>query len=277
MSTPGMSNDETLELLGAYALGALDESERARVDELLAKSASARAELARYDHALGALTDAEATTTLPAGSWDRLRSALHADDANVGDEAAIATGLVAGLPADDSPDVSPEDGADLPPLRLPPRQPEGATGVVVPLRPRRRVALLLASAAALVAVGLVVGTLVRRTGGDRLADVAKAARTAPGSVHGSLATTDGVTLEAVVDAQGNGYLFADRLPALPEGRTYQLWSLDGPAPVSLGLMGNRPGLVTFPTGGQVRSLAVSAERSPGVTQPTNPIASGTLS
>ena len=261
MTGYGMDADETFELLGAYAMGALDDDERAEVDALLERSPEARAELARLEHALGTLADSQAAATLPAGSWDRLRVAMHAGETAPSDEI--------------------EDGAGLPPLRLPPRQPEAAAAhVVVPLRPRRRTPVVLAAAAALVAAGLAVGGAVERQrlhdGG--LARAASAASSASGSVHGQLATADGsVTLRAVVDAQGNGYLYADRLPALPEGRTYQLWSLDGPAPVSLGILGNRPGLVTFPTGGQVRSLAVSAERSPGVTAPTAPIASGTLS
>ena len=265
MTGHGMDADDTSELLGAYAMGALDDAERAEVDALLGRSAEARLEVARFEHALGALADAQAATSPPAGSWDRLRTALHAE---------APQGAPAGGPA-----ATIEAGADLPPLHLPPRQPEDAAGVVVPLRPRRRVPAVLAVAAALVAAGLTVGVVVER---QRLHDgglgrAASAASTASGSLHGQLATADGsVLLPVVVDARGNGYLHADRLPALADGRTYQLWSLDGPAPVSLGLLGNRPGLVTFPTGGQVRTLAVSAERSPGAIAPTAPIASGTL-
>ena len=250
MSRPPM-DDDTLELLGAYALGALDADERSRVETLLSRSASARAELARYDHALAGLTDAEVTTPPPAGSWDRLRVAMHA-----GREQAV-----------------------VPPPPLPSAAPADATAVVVPLRPRRRTALF-AAAAAIVVAGLGVGVAVerQRSGSGSRAQAAEAAWVAAGSVRGEVASADGaVRLRAVVDAKGDGYLFADGLAALPAGRTYQLWSLDGPAPVSLGVLGNRPGVVSFSTGNQVRALAISAERSPGAASPTlPPVAAGTL-
>lgn len=245
MST-GMEHEEIAELLGAYALGALEADERARVDDLLDRSPEARVELARYEHALVALNDAEATAPLPAGGWDRVRTAMH-------DEAADG----------DRPTMAPV--VELPILRLPRRE-----------RARRGGPVVLAAAAAIVAAGLAVALVVQRQGGSgSLQDAADAALTDGASRIGRLAG-DGLSIRAVVDGRGNGYLFAADLPALPEGRVYQLWSLDGPAPVSLGILGNRPGLVAFPTGGQVRTLALSTEDAPGVTAPTNPIAEGAL-
>ncbi len=251
----GMEHDEIAELLGAYALGALDADERARVDDLLDRSPEARSELARYEHALVALTDAEATAPLPHGGWDRVRTAMHdeaADDDHRDDHGHD----------DDGSTVAPV--VELPILRLPRRE------------RARRGPVVLAAAAANVAAGLAVALVVQRQGGGgSLQDAADAALTDGSSRIGRLAG-DGVSIRAVIDTRGNGYLFAADLPALPEGRIYQLWSLDGPAPVSLGVLGNRPGLVAFPTGGQVRTLALSTEASPGVTAPTNPIASGAL-
>lgn len=254
MSTGMDHDDDTAELLGAYALGALDEVERARVTELLARSPQARAELARLEHALTALSDAEATVPLPAGGWDRVRVAMRTDDGAVDDRAddeAAADGL--------APVV------ELPALRLPRRD----------ARPRRA-PVVLAAAAALVAAGLAVALVVQRQGGRAgLQEAAEAALADDASRAGRLAGP-GVSVRAVVDGQGRGYLFAADLPELPAGRVYQLWSVDGAAPVSLGVLGNRPGLVAFPTGGQVRTLALSVEDAPGVTAPTTPIASGEL-
>lgn len=252
----GMDHDDDLELLGAYALGAVDDDERRRVDALLARSPEARAELARYEHAMGALTDAEATTPLPTGSWDRMRAALHADDTGPADDARAP-----GLPA----------------LRLPPRAAPD-DGVVVPLRPRgRRPLVLLSAAAAVLAAGLTIGTLIR-SDGPSLRETAAAVLADPTSRRGTLSGEvggTGVAVPVAVDARGTGYLFGDELPRLDEGRVYQLWSLDGAAPVSLAVLGRDGGLTTF-IGGGVRQLAISTEEAPGVTAPTNPVAAGDL-
>ncbi len=61
----GMSQEETRTLLGAYALGALDKSERNAVEAQLQASAELRAELAEHQRALSRLTQAEPQLELP--------------------------------------------------------------------------------------------------------------------------------------------------------------------------------------------------------------------
>ena len=95
---------------------------------------------------------------------------------------------------------------------------------------------------------------------------------------GTLTSPDSlVQVRAVIDDRGAAYLFADALPALPDGRTYQLWTLDAAQPVSLGVLGSRPGLVTVPASAALRRLAITAEDAPGSTAPTaSPLVAGTL-
>ena len=73
-------------------------------------------------------------------------------------------------------------------------------------------------------------------------------------------------------------LVADRLPAPPEGRIYQVWIIEGGQPVSAGLLGEEPGnrgmlIVTPPrpgTGGSV-TVAVTDEPPGGLQAPTGTI------
>lgn len=266
-----MTDEHLEELLGAYALGAVDDGERTEVEALLARSPATRRELARLEHALGALTDAEATRMPPAGAYDRLLGTLRADAGLDAGPAPTALPLLR---------LPPPDGGE----RVVPAPPDAPIAPVVPLRRRWRQPVLAAAAAVVVAA--LAGTVVvqQRRLGQRndasLGDLAQRALTTPGSRRGTLASADGaVQVRAVVDPAGTGYLFADQLPALTDGRVYQLWTVDGAAPVSLGILGGRPQVVTFPTGGssQTRTLAITAEQAPGATAPTGtPLVVGEL-
>jgi Anti-sigma-K factor rskA len=72
-------------------------------------------------------------------------------------------------------------------------------------------------------------------------------------------------LRAVVLPDGEGYLVAGSLPALGEGRTYQLWGDTEEGLLSLGVLGRDPDtVVPFRAGPGVRALAVTDEAAPGV-------------
>jgi anti-sigma-K factor RskA len=78
---------------------------------------------------------------------------------------------------------------------------------------------------------------------------------------------------------GRGYLVSSTLPALPRGRTYQLWSIAGTTPISLGLLGASPHGSTFTIAGapSTDELALTTEPSGGTVAPTGAIvASGTV-
>jgi anti-sigma-K factor RskA len=90
------------------------------------------------------------------------------------------------------------------------------------------------------------------------------------------AVLDDVTgrdMARVVDRGGATYVVLGDLPPLPADRTYQLWSLDGARPASLGVIGRgaaRTVPVTLPPG--TRRLAISDEPAGGSPEPTTAIA-----
>ena len=82
--------------------------------------------------------------------------------------------------------------------------------------------------------------------------------------------------KAVVLPDGTGYLTSE-LPALPAGRTYQLWGVDTRNTISLGVMGRSPSVVVFQAAGHPVALAVTEERAGGVPASANqPTAVGDL-
>ena len=81
---------------------------------------------------------------------------------------------------------------------------------------------------------------------------------------------------AVVLPDGTGYLTSE-LPALPAGRTYQLWGVDRRNTISLGVMGRSPNVVAFQAAGHPTALAITEERAGGVpVTKNNPAAVGDL-
>lgn len=272
------------ELLGAYALDAVDPDEAAELEEHLRSCPQCRAELA--DHRSVAALLANAGGPAPAGVWTRIAGALDDPAAGAERDASVAS----------LPDVSasPPPGPSAP--RAVPAAVDAPGGtVVVPLaagrRRRRRVPAVLGAAAA--AVLLVVGAVgvitirdqeqrlddlaaeVERTRDDRAATDALAA---PGSTLVRLAAPDGdLVVRAVVTAEGQGYLLGAPLPDAGDGATYQLWGLDGARAVSLGVLGPDPRIVPFHVEGPVDSLAVTNEAEGGSDRPTSdPLVVGTL-
>ena len=76
--------------------------------------------------------------------------------------------------------------------------------------------------------------------------------------------------DAVVQADGTGFLAATDLPNLPDTETWQLWGVYGDEDViSLGVLGNRPGLQTFTAHDDVVSLVITRERAGGVVSSTS--------
>jgi anti-sigma-K factor RskA len=75
-----LSADEIEELLGAYALDAVDDFERRQIDDFLRRSPGAREEVAEMQHVAAHL--AYGDVDAPAGLWRRIKQALeHADRA----------------------------------------------------------------------------------------------------------------------------------------------------------------------------------------------------
>jgi anti-sigma-K factor RskA len=139
-----------------------------------------------------------------------------------------------------------------------------------------------ACAAALLGIGLTLG--LPRSSAPSLDAVAKRAERLKGSQTVQLQSDDGVVVaRAVLTTSGQGYLLATALPSLANDRTYQLWVVGKAGPVSIGLLGPRPGVHAFslasgsPSASGIQAIAVSVEPIAGSTAPTaTPVAAGKL-
>lgn len=241
-----MTHEEIQDLLGAYALDAVDDDERALVDEHIADCARCRAEV--QEHREVATLLAHSGGDAPEGLWQRIAGSLE-----------------------DSPP---------PGLRLVPvPRPEAAA------RRRIAWPAAALAAAAAVAVVAVLGVQVRRQG-DRIDDLQvamadpmvsafDAAITDPGSELLELTSAEGdVVLRGAVTEDGTGYLSAAPLPDLPSDRTYQLWGDTGEELVSLGVLGEAPRIVSF-AAQDYEGFAITEEDAPGVVSSRNdPVAAG---
>jgi anti-sigma factor RsiW len=236
-----LSHDDIQELLGAYALHAVDADEAEVVERHLDECPRCRAEVAGHRDVAARLGNTGGLA--PEGLWDRIASHLEE------------------VP---------------PPMRL--HLPDAA-GTVIPLAPRRRavvsrVAAVALSAAAVLAIGVLGAQVVRQQ--DRLdrfeAALSDGSALDPNASQAALESPDGdVTGSAVLLTNGTGYLMVDDLPALDGDRTYQLWGLTDAGLISLGLLGSEPGaIVPFQAGDGIDALAITAEASGGVVQSDNP-------
>lgn len=245
MSATDHRPDDIEELLGAYAVDAVDDSERRQVDAYLAANPRARAEVDQHREVATLL--AFGGTDAPDGLWDRIALSLDEREAQ-----------------------APKPGPRLAKL-LPARRRWWLGG--------------LAAAAAVALVAALSIALIRKDDSSpnqagSIVAAYDAARTDPANKTVVLATPDGATrVPAVVEPSGQAFLDPSSLPALGADRTYQLWGVlsDGTA-VSLGVLGSAPQLTMFGISGPVQALAITDERAGGVVAPEKaPQIIGTLS
>ncbi|MCB9373293.1 MAG: anti-sigma factor [Microthrixaceae bacterium] len=279
-------HDELRELLGAYALDAVEPGEAAAVERHLRACPQCRAEVEEHRAVAALLGNAGAAA--PAGLWDRIAEAIDGDEGG----APVPSDPVAVLATLDG-----HDGAG-------PRPAPDAPAPVIPLGDARRgrrwsrptVAVAAVAAACLLVAG-AVGVLTIRDQQARIDDLAAQVDEAgvPGSVADALADPgsrvvrlappgsgdrpgdDGLVLRAVVTADGDGYLLGGTLPDAGPGSTYQLWGLDGGRAVSLGVLGHDPGVEAFQVEAPTAALAITTEARGGADQPTSaPLVVGSL-
>jgi hypothetical protein len=230
-----LTPEEIAELLPAYAIDAVDDDERAAIDDYLATHPDERDQVAELQVTASML--AHAGGPPPEGVWERLESVISA---------------------------TPTPPRVVPPTVLNPRSTTARDRARVDRRWR-----WVAAAAAVVA--LVFGGLWLAArgdgGGGAAADTAALARTAataPGARHATLADDHGNTLAtAVVSRDGTGYLTSE-LPVAPAGHTYQLWGITRTGTISLGVLGRAPGTVAFKAATPTTTLAITTEVAGGV-------------
>jgi anti-sigma-K factor RskA len=287
MSNPnGTIGEHPLDDLAAYALDALDDAERQAVDDHLERCPECRSELAGHHETLAALgtTSEEAP---PAAVWERVAAGIGAPglaDPHRGGPSGPAPAAPAPAPAAPVRPVEPRraeasstgDGGTVTSLSMSraPRdrgaRPSGVRWLAV------AAAGLVVAAMTGGAVGYLVGT-----SSDDDADIGTLAERAGEDPEGVLATLDdsgGRPVARVVGDDDGAYLVLEGLQDLPEGRAYQLWSLTGPEPVSLGMLG-RDGnnTVAFRLPPTITELAISEEPTIGEAAPTGQFeASGSI-
>jgi anti-sigma-K factor RskA len=258
-----MSHEAIMELLGAFAVDAVESDEAVTVQEHLAGCVRCREELTQLQHAAATLGNQGGQA--PGEVWDGIASRI--------------TRPADGVPV--SPSAPSLDALATVPVRTRPARRRYSTGA--------RVGAALAAAAAVVAIavlGVQVGRLNHRlsevtaaASSDHLSAAARAALLDPQARRVVLTGTGAARRDlAVLVAEPSGatFLFNNLLVALTGSRTYQLWKITDGRAVSLGLLGPDPTTVALgiTPSGQTIVYAVSVEPAGGSVGPSStPVAS----
>lgn len=150
------------------------------------------------------------------------------------------------------------------------------------IRPRReftRVGFAVA-ASLLILVGALVGGGIA-TNADRTEQIAAPSfdQLLPdGASTGELRSPNNdLVVEVAMTKTGDGFIDGQGLPALSEGRTYQLWAVVDGQTISAGVLGSDPNIARFTMKGAVSAFALTEENGTGVPVSANPpVVSGTL-
>ena len=244
-----LAHEEIQELLGAYALDAVDPDEAEAIERHLETCPRCRAEVEGHREVASMLGNSGGDA--PDGLWDRIASQLE-----------------------DAPPPMRLEVQDGPP-RSPRWRPAGASGAAGsspppsarPPRWRSR-----CSARRWCASSSGSTTWSPPLEETTLQAAANRAFDDPDAVKVQLQSADGeMTARAVVLPDGSGFLMAHELPALDADRTYQLWGDTGAGSlVSLGLLGDDPAIIAFQAGTDLDALAITEEEAGGVVQSRNP-------
>jgi len=270
-----MNHDEIAQLLGAFALDAVDPDEAEAIRAHLVECPRCASEVAEHWDVTGLI--ANAGVDAPPELWDRIA-------------ARIDTQAAARRPA---------------PLHLasPPAVPSRSDTTARSGNAARRSLTwsalgTIAAAVAVVAIVLAVqvgrldqrvGQLARASQQSGLSGAVQAALLDPSAKKVVLtatspvpgATTSPQAKQAavlVILPSGSAYVLNTGLPRLAADRTYQLWGVVNDQVVSLGLLGNQPGDVAFTVNpaAPVKAYAVTDEVAGGVVRSTHsPVAQST--
>lgn len=286
----GIHHDDIAELLGAYALDALEPDERALVERHLEECPRCNSEVAQHLEVAGFLANSGGEA--PPQIWDRISESIGSSEVPNWEKLAARlpkptsgwAGVEASEPSEPSEDTSEPIVA------------ENTSSKVVSIEQAKRSRFLMrgvsfvASAAALLAIffGLQVNHLSSKV--SQLQAAAKqplysqAVQAAleepstkritlnPGGSQGSVAA-----VTVALTSSGHDYLISKKLSTLPSTKTYQLWGEINGKFVSLGLLGSKPTIIPFviSPNAPVQLFAITAEPSGGVIQPTSsPVVQG---
>jgi anti-sigma factor RsiW len=242
-----LTHDAVQELLGVYALDAVDPDEAELIARHLLDCPRCRAEVA--DHREVSALLAYSGAPAPPELWERIVASLEEPPP------ALVLAPVSQLPGRAE------------------RNRFGTRSRVVSLR-AAAVAFAVA-AASIIGLGVEAVRLDRRTS-PSVAAAAKAAQADPSARVVNLRAASGnQAVDAVLLPDGQGYITRANLAPLPAGRTYQLWGLIEGRLISVGVLGPNFSQAGFRADGTVTELAITAEIVPGViaTQQT-PVVAG---
>lgn len=282
--------DEFSDLLGAYALDAVDADEREQIELHLATCPRCRAEVAEHREVASFLSHAGAPA--PDGVWDRIAEELAPPAPPMrmailpsGEAVAPETGAAPGERPAPAADATAGGGST-------PAGPSATTGTAVqadasdnvtPIgqapghrgrswSSRTMLAVVAVAASIIVLLGVVaVGQTQRVNRGESVSELA--ADAAKDSKLKVDLEGEAGTARAVVGSDGMGYLIADDLPAPADGDVYQLWGKVDGTILSLGTFGDTrvvPFSVDPARIGDIELFAVTQEHAPGVVASTNP-------
>jgi anti-sigma factor RsiW len=270
-----MNHSEVEELLGAYALDAVDGDEAAEIERHLHGCPRCRAELAGHREMAALLGNSGGDA--PGEIWDRIAAQIaagpelpHALPAPAIGRAEVVSIETAGRARSQRGDRGARYDAG--------RRPPGWLAVA-----------LGAAAAALVAVVAVLGVQISHLDGqvhglqNALPGLTKGAVTAE-----ALAAESGphqsVTLasssasfhaEAVIAPDNVAFVVSSDLADLSSGQTYQVWALVNGKPVSLGVAGSAApsasNVWVFRVQTHMTMIMVNVEPEGGVPAPTTPV------
>ena len=274
---------ELQELLGAYALDAVEPEEAVVLELHLLTCPRCRTELTEHREVAALLGYAGGAA--PGGVWDRIVAGLEepppaltltrslprsivptpqeAAPARPVDFDTTSSGWEAKTPPSDAPVVPIGQGQ--------PRTSDGSRSrKVVPMR--FMVAIATAAALIVAALGVEVGRLEVHKSQPTTSLEALAYRLAdadPGARHLTLKSPDGgYTVQAVIIPDGTTYLGPGNLRVLPSSETYQMWGVEDGSEVSLGVIGDSATYAAFHTPSAASVIAMTVEDGGGVVTTT---------
>lgn len=230
------TQDDYRELLAAYAMDAVDERERAAIRRALDTDPELRTELAGYHETLAVLATAveSAPSTPSLAVWNGIERSISGSRT-----------------ASEAPTFTP----------------------VREVKRRRFTTRILGvvAASSLVAAAFFGVRLASLDEPDLLA-TANELQAQASTRTVTLTDSGGLAVELVLGTDGVGYVYADQLPELADGRSYQLWAISDNGVISAGIFGTA-GIAPFHTDGPVTGFAITEEISGGVEASQNdPIA-----
>jgi anti-sigma factor RsiW len=256
-------SDHPVDDLAAYATDALDLAGKRAVEDHLAGCAACRAELAAHREALPTLASAEIP---PPAVWQRITAEIGAPGLPDPHSRADAEPARPG-PAGSGDQHTDERDDEVAPVASLPEAARARSERRSPPRWGAAVAGLVAAASVGGAVGFALAD--SRDGGADIGTLAQQALEAPDGVLATLADGEGEPVARVVADDDGAFMLLEDLQDLPEGQAYQLWSVGGPEPVSLGMLGrDGTNTVAFRLPPTITELAISVAPTSGDTIPS---------